>query len=66
MTRRITDEEIEQAAIDSALNMGPAQDMFHPDFGWIIRNGIITEVGEKFFKYIREIEDYDKITKNNP
>lgn len=41
-------EAIEDAAIRSAQNMGAAQDIFHPDYGWIMRKGELTEAGIKF------------------
>lgn len=52
----MTEEEIEDVAIKSALNMGPAQDMFHPDYGWIMQDGKITEVGEEFFRNPYKLE----------
>jgi hypothetical protein len=50
----MTEEEVEQAAIQSALNMGPAEHMFHPDYGWVLRDGVITEAGIDFFGKVYE------------
>jgi len=54
----MTEEEIEQAAIESALNMGAAESLFHPDWGWILLDGEITEVGIEFFKQTK-VNKYD-------
>lgn len=48
MTREQEDEMIE-AAIMNANNMGQAVDMYHPDYGQILKDGFITEAGVKFF-----------------
>jgi hypothetical protein len=45
-----TEEELEEAALRSAMNMGPAQDVWHPDYGWILRDSKITEAGKKFLE----------------
>ena len=41
----MTEEEIEQACIDSALNMGPAENAWDPDYGQIIKDGQLTDAG---------------------
>lgn len=49
----MTDEEIEaieNAAIKSAQNMGAARDIYHEDYGWLLRDGEMTEAGIEFFK----------------
>ena len=54
MRRKMTEEEIEEAALASALNMGAAKDLFHPNWGWVLLDGEVTEVGIEFFKWMRE------------
>jgi hypothetical protein len=45
VTGNLTQEIIEEAALRSAQNMGPAQDMWIPGVGWIMRHGEITQAG---------------------
>lgn len=40
----------EELALKSAMNMGAAQDIWHPDYGWILKDGQVTEVGKRFFR----------------
>lgn len=50
-------EMVERAAIESAANHGAPDDMFHVDYGQILKGGEITEEGIKFFK-----ENYEHTT----
>lgn len=43
-------EAIEKAAAENAANFGTAKDIFHSDYGWIMRNGELTEAGLKLVK----------------
>ena len=58
----MTKEEIdalEEACTKMAMNMGAPKDMFHPDYGWILRDGELTQAGADFL----EKEYKDKGTK---
>lgn len=46
----MTKEQMEQLAIDSAQNMGKAEEAWVPGVGKIIENGELTELGEEYFK----------------
>lgn len=46
----LTEEEIEQLAIQSALNFGPAENAWHDGYGQIIKDGELTEAGIQLFK----------------
>lgn len=51
--------ELESALLDAfesirARGIGAPMDAYHPDFGWVIRNGKPTEFTEKFLLYIKE------------
>lgn len=39
---------LEEAAMKARENFGPAQDMFIPDVGWIMKNGELTEIGKEW------------------
>jgi hypothetical protein len=41
---------LEEAALLSALDMGPAENMWHPDWGQIIKDGELTEAGKRMFE----------------
>ena len=30
-------------------NFGPAKDLYHPDYGWILKDGELTPEGKKYF-----------------
>jgi hypothetical protein len=45
----LSEQEIEELTIKSAQNMGAAESIFHPDYGWIVLDGKVTECGESFF-----------------
>jgi len=54
--RKITEfneNELETAAIKSAANMGPAEHLWHPDYGWILRDGEFTEAGREFIEFLK-------------
>lgn len=36
--------------IDTANNIGDAPDMFHPEYGWIRKDGQTTEAGLDYFE----------------
>lgn len=36
--------------INNSNNIGDAPDMFHPDYGWIRIDGVLTEKGKEFFE----------------
>ena len=55
--------EIEEAAIMSAGNFGESPDMFHPEFGWIVKDGKTTEAGINFFK--EQLEPFELTTKRS-
>ena len=44
------EEEMIEAAINNAGNFGAAVDMFHPDYGQILKDGKPTEEGLAFFQ----------------
>jgi len=44
------EEEMVEAAIMNAGNFGAAVDMFHPDYGQILKDGKPTEEGLAFFQ----------------
>lgn len=44
------EKELEKSAIANAENMGEAKDLWHPDYGWILRGGKVTEAGMRFFE----------------
>ncbi len=44
------EQDIEAAALKSVKNFGEAKDVFHPDYGWILKDGKPTEVGLKWYK----------------
>lgn len=50
----MTEDEIEELAIQNAGNFGTPSDMFHKDYGWIWLDGALTEQGIKFFKDNKE------------
>lgn len=46
---RKREREFEQACIENAKNFGEAQDIYHPDYGWILKDGKPTEAGAQFY-----------------
>lgn len=52
-----TEEEMVELLIQNANNFGKAADMYHPDYGWIIKDHKTTEAGIKFFKDHKEALD---------
>lgn len=48
----LTAEIIEEAALRSAANMCPAQDIWMPGYGWIMRHGELTQVGADWFEEV--------------
>lgn len=56
----MNNEEFEEALIKAAKlvaeNMGCPNDVFHPDYGWIVRNGKGTEEGLKFYEEVLKPE----------
>jgi hypothetical protein len=53
----LTEEELEEMALKSAMNMGAARDIWHPGYGWILKDGQITEIGERFLKELHSKEN---------
>lgn len=51
--KEYTEEEIEEAALKATDNFGPPTDMFHPEYGWIMRDGVTTPEGIEFWEDIR-------------
>jgi hypothetical protein len=51
MDKKITQEQIEAAAIKSAQNFGAPENIFHPDHGWLMVNKNITAIGKAFAKW---------------
>jgi hypothetical protein len=45
--------EMEAAALALVEDCGPVENVWHLDYGWIVRNGDLTEAGIEF--YVREI-----------
>lgn len=39
-----------EVLIDTANNIGNEPDMFHPDYGWIRKDGKTTEAGLEYFR----------------
>jgi hypothetical protein len=52
VTGHLNQEIIEEAALRSAQNMGPAQDIWVPGYGWIMRHGEITQVGADWLEEV--------------
>lgn len=52
--KELTEKEIEEAALQSIHNFGVAENMWHEDYGWLIKNGVITEIGILFFKHLNK------------
>lgn len=46
----VKEEDLEKSAIANAENMGEAKDLWHPSYGWILKDGKVTEAGMKFFE----------------
>jgi hypothetical protein len=44
-------EEIVQSMLD---NFGTPENIFHPDYGWVLRNGEITPEGVPYFKELEQ------------
>lgn len=42
-------EEIEAAALKSMENMGAPKDMYVQEYGWVLKDGELTEAGFKWF-----------------
>lgn len=36
--------------INNAEHIGSSPDMYHPEYGWIRVDGILTEAGKKYFE----------------
>lgn len=36
--------------INNSEHIGTCPDMFHPDYGWIHLNGVLTDAGKKYFE----------------
>lgn len=52
------ENEIEAAHLANLANFGPARDMFHPDYGWILVDNVVTPEGILFW---HDVEDrYNK------
>lgn len=48
-------EEILEAAILKVLeNFGAPEDLYHPDYGWILVDGKTTEAGKRWYKDQKE------------
>ena len=43
-------EDLEEAARIVRENFGEPKDVWHPDYGWILRDGKPTEEGVKWYK----------------
>lgn len=56
------EDEMIEAAIQNANNMGAATDMFHPDYGWILVDGKPTPEGLDFFQ--EQLEPYMTLNKS--
>lgn len=54
-------KDLEEALINAskmiAKEGGCPQDVWHPDFGWVIRNGQPTENSEAFYNWLMENKD---------
>lgn len=48
------EEELYQWIKQTAENFGAAEDLFHPDYGWILRYNKVTEAGKRFFEDHKE------------
>lgn len=42
---KLTEDQIEELALKSLENFGEPQDLYHPNAGWILRKGKITQTG---------------------
>lgn len=49
---------MEDVLSNLAGDIGNSPDMFHPDYGWIRVNGILTEAGKRYFKDQRDKTDF--------
>lgn len=45
----LSEDEIEAAAIKSMENMGAPKDIYVQDYGWVMRDGELTEAGMVWF-----------------
>ena len=50
------EEELEKAMLKSAENFGAAENIWVPDYGWILRDGEPTEEGLRLYKELIEEE----------
>ena len=53
--------ELEQSIVEASSkaieNFGAAEDVFHHEYGWILRDSQITEEGREFFKKYYGVKD---------
>lgn len=54
---QLSNEELAELCIQNANNFGPSPDMWHPQYGWLIKDGETTEAGRNFFE-----DQNDKLT----
>lgn len=47
---KIDQEAIERAVKLAQENFGSPQDMWHPDYGWILKDGELTQEGADFLE----------------
>lgn len=53
----IENEELAELCVQNANNFGPSPDMWHPQYGWITKDGKTTQEGLDFFE-----DQNDKLT----
>lgn len=46
--------ELERAAKLSSDNFGAPTDLWHPDYGWIMQDGEVTDEGKDFARELRK------------
>lgn len=50
VSKELSQEEIERAALQSMHNMGMPDDMWVDDYGWVFRGGKPTEIGLEWYR----------------
>lgn len=49
-TQEQLDQESFEATMKMADNFSDSTDLYHPDYGWILKDKILTEEGKKYFE----------------
>jgi hypothetical protein len=57
---KLTEEALLEMALKSIDNFGPATDLYHPEYGWILKDGVCTKEGERFYEDQRKRATYKR------